>query len=153
MGKRLGCCCNYYFYGSCNRLRYADRGRKKDFEMNYITPQTALQLKAAGFPQPKPATGQHWYSRSQLGGPYLHYIQDGSSPVFAAGQPTPEWLAFAPAAEDILRAMPGIFVRYDAVKKVFVCGITGVWGEWGKAQHETLPEALALAYLNAHNPK
>jgi len=127
--------------------------------MTHVTPQTAAALKAAGFPQPlqTPAVGQVWYDTA--GTPYQITAADGERCDYVVGETLfiDRYLnggeVFAPAAEDILRAMPSISARYDAVKKAFVCEIAGVWGAWGKSHHESLPEALALAYLNAHNPK
>lgn len=126
--------------------------------MSHVTPQTAVALKAAGFPQPlqKSAIGQVWYNTA--GTPYHITAADGERCDYVVGEALfiGRYLfneVFAPTAEDILRAMPGISARYDAVKKAFVCEIAGVWGAWGKSHHESLPEALALAYLNAHNPE
>ena len=153
--------------------------------MSHVTAQTALQLKAAGFPQPKPAVGQVWYLGNNLKWVMSHDLDRpghfnmstiGSqfSASFAPGQQL-EYMAFAPAAEDILQQMPGVSIQYDDDGEIFICSISGVPGEMpgvsiqydddgeificsisgvpGESplsKHSFLSEALATAYLKIH---
>lgn len=122
--------------------------------MNHITPQTALQLKSAGFPQPKIGIDQCWYS-----GTRFFQITGTDSPLFIyeRSNELPEWLAFAPTAEDILQEL-------GAGWGILIVGITDgvpLWccyylesGEfsqhaWGKS----IAEACAVAYLTLHASK
>ena len=76
---------------------------------NIVTFETAKRLKEAGFPQPEPATGQHWYRQSG-GIAYIDFV-DSDGEVFALlngevkGCQNFESAIFAPSATDILREM------------------------------------------------
>lgn len=116
--------------------------------MSHVTPQTALKLKAAGFPQPKISINQCWYS-----GTRFFQITGTESPLFIyeRSNELPEWLSFAPTAEDILEHLPtscsvrkgiGFEVKHQYHQQ-----------EFALYKANTLVEALAKAYLNIFAPK
>lgn len=119
-------------------------------------PNAAYTLKAVGFPQPEPAIGQFWHLGENLKWVQSHSLERpgyfnmptiGSQ--FAASfspQEIAEFMAFSPADEDILKAIPGVSVWYEAEQKVFICAVAGVLGETLLSRNELLSEALAAAY-------
>ncbi len=133
-------------------------------KVRIFPPNTAYTLKAVGFPQPEPAIGQFWYLGENLKWVQSHSLErpgDFNMPTigsqFAASfspQEIAEFMAFSPADEDILKAIPGVSVRYEAEQKVFICGaVAGVLGDTLLSRKESLSEACAAAYLNLHAPK
>lgn len=119
--------------------------------MTHISSTTAHALKAANFPQPKIRVNQCWYS-----GHRFFQINDTASPLFIyeRSNELPDWLAFAPTAEDILRELPPRFcIFFLKEQNQFVCEHQDSYGR-SIAQYRasSSAEAAALAYLSLNPP-
>lgn len=102
--------------------------------MNYVTYETAVLLKEVGFPQPEPEFGQVWFSADR-------------SPFVVGGFDTPRFyddLVFAPTATDIMRALPGLSMRFHSHLKEWQ---TRYKKNETRRAHKEPAEACALAWL------
>lgn len=76
--------------------------------MNFVSYETAVRLKEAGFPQPKPMFYQLWYSpngESEIRLPYyISPLFGGASMIYNS--------VFAPTADDILHQLPDFALYY-----------------------------------------
>ena len=131
---------------------------------NTVSPPTAQRLKAAGFPQPEPESGQVWYEgqkayvlgkikQRQLHGVYLDGECFEACDINAMHDDI-----FAPTATDILRELGNDYVLwFDHSPKmvVFFCAKTGnSIREAGAPFPNANPaEAAALAWLEIHEKK
>ena len=125
--------------------------------MNIVTFETAVKLKAAGFPQPEPQRGQAWYFVT------WRQYQDGREQELAWDA---HWLrnnmhegkggvVFAPTATDILFHLNGHTLDYFHQRwRVKSPGYS--YSSFGRteyvagdiiSEHENSTEAAALAYL------
>lgn len=86
--------------------------------MNFLSHELCVQLKDAGFPQPKPDVGQFWYRVRYPDGEARHSVlcvitKRGLTPLDGLNSEfgDSDWV-YCPTIEDILREMPiecGIF--------------------------------------------
>ena len=111
---------------------------------NVTTHETSAALKAAGFPQREPETGQFWYDDSGvlvcIG---FSYDPGGSIARFK------QTFAFAPTAADILRELFGkLQFSHTASKWIYKSTRTGKF--WAS---DNPAEACALAWLELKKEK
>jgi hypothetical protein len=127
---------------------------------NYVTYETALRLRAAGFPQPKPQAGQMWYDPYDVEhivtsvdewhvnlaplSEVVNYTEEFDYPDF------PGVWRFAPGPAEILRELSDHVCGNNAGR--FWCG---KFEEDRASFHENLAEACAAEWLsiNKNNNK
>ena len=110
--------------------------------MNFVTYETAVRLKEAGFPQPKPMFYQLWYSPNGESDK-KHKLPYIIGPLFGAN--IIENSIFAPTAEDILRELKGF---YATCMIGDCCGVLQVGtNKMLGFSVENLSEALAEAWF------
>jgi len=124
---------------------------------NIVTFATAQRLKDAGFPQPKPESGQYWYHPHGQ----LYWIQSVEGEFCTVHAPnvsrqsgwivdTEGWI-FAPTATDILREIEFILNPLLLLEsgKWIVCYYAGVGNIVAITEkaHDNPTEAAALAWL------
>ena len=121
--------------------------------MNFVSYETAVRLKEAGFPQPKPMFYQLWYSpngESEIRLPYyISPLFGGASMIYNS--------VFAPTAPDILRELGSSFSMFfreeDKVfeperESVFIVTCDSLFVK--PNIHENPAEAAALAWFEAN---
>ena len=117
---------------------------------NIVTFATAQRLKDAGFPQPKPESGQYWYHPHGQ----LYWIQSVEGEFCTVHAPnvsrqsgwivdTEGWI-FAPTATDILREMPEHDLTFWHPQQTYYVEDTRNGIQW---TNNNPAEAAALAYL------
>lgn len=118
---------------------------------NHVTPATAQRLKNAGFPQPKFAFGQFWYSQNEQVNIYVRAARPNIETHHFVGETLTtqhykaDQVIYAPTATDILRQL-GEDVTLSYGHGYWLCGI--FCGE--DFTHENPAEAAALAWLSKH---
>jgi hypothetical protein len=126
---------------------------------NYVTYQTALRLRSAGFPQPEVARGVVYISERGLykfdrgiRNSVCHYLYaiDHHGWVSCPVEHFGETFCFAPGPAEILRELPGyVCGNNKGSQPLFWCGKV----EDSRASfHESLAEACAAEWL-IHNQK
>ena len=111
---------------------------------NFVSRQTAIALREAGFPQPTTVMhGQVWYSCHD--DPF--YID---SSIHKTGVPPYEWFAcypaYAPTTNKILQQIPSASLFFDVA--IWVCLITEPGSPWLIIEENEKPaEAVAAAWL------
>lgn len=139
------------------------------------TPATAARLKAAGFPQPAPATGQVWYVHrdavilsahpTTLSWLRMFYLSAGESTgkVFDIRKEVFSGHTFAPGVADLLRVLGGrACISEDSDKRFAVANNLRIKIDWEQISgtapdwqwfDENPAEALAAAWLSENgNP-
>ena len=114
--------------------------------MNFVTYETAVRLKEAGFPQPRPQLYQAWYWFDAGVRSALPYILTRSYSKIGEGD------VFAPTADDILRELPGFAICYleDFAANMVFCVFLRRHPEQFPTHHENPAEACALAWIEFH---
>lgn len=118
--------------------------------MNHVTFETAVRLRDAGFPQPElnNVLGHVFYDR--LGRKYLAVWQDNEDsnilmqPYLHNYSDLKNPMVFAPTATDIMRALPGISLRWHSFHRVWQ---TRYKRNENRQAHENPAEACALVWL------
>ena len=127
-----------------------------------VTFETAVRLKEAGFPQPKPDFGQVWHNPdfglfvvgAIIEGAALIFYEDGDY-IFKKEVPFFQECAFAPTATDILRELPGCILSVeDFYRDTLVVGLFYEVWKTGRllSDHANPAESAADAWLKL-NPK
>jgi len=129
---------------------------------NFVTYETALRLRAAGFPQPEPKAGQMWYDPYDVEhivtsvdewhvnlaplSEVVNYTEEFDYPDF------PGVWHFAPGPAEILLKLGPDF-QIGVQWKRFWCGrIAGESGEYA-THSESMAEACAQKWLLIHEKK
>lgn len=128
------------------------------------TYETALRLKQAGFPQPKPEVHQFWYGLIAQWDELLCLVgrwgQPGQKTLFSdryrnehTYESIKKWGTFAPSATDIMQVLGQDYVLwFDDSPKVmkWCCAKTSSTIHEASAPilHENAAEAAAAAFLN-----
>lgn len=142
---------------------------------NVVTYETAVKLKAAGFPQPEPQAGQFWYKKHPSTAITLDFVQsveynqEGEKQFYTLWVGTDDTggnfytiknhkLIFAPTATDILEQLPGYEIGFFPTAKdlYFLPGawsMRGLEDECPSAEHDNPAEAAALAWLKLNEKK
>lgn len=118
--------------------------------MNFVSYETAVRLKEAGFPQPEPRFFQAWYNPA---GDSVHKIPFIIEPAFR--RMIDEYSIFAPTAEDILRELPDFAMYYGEYfdsweSGFFVFDTLRRRPDQYPTHHENPAEACALAWIEFH---
>lgn len=127
-----------------------------------VTNETALRLKAANFPQPVPAAGQIWYDAFGVGRfvgskgrvIILFNWETGSRIRLSANSDFWAEAVYCPTAAEILPLLPSEY----CIELVFEGGFAvfrHTWDDTAPAEstHESMDEALALAWLKINEQK
>lgn len=137
-----------------------------------VTNETALRLKAANFPQPAPVVGQFWYENRNweqriffvsevqpigFGAAecVLTFLISGAATVVRSNSPF--WgthAVYCPTASEILLLLPSEY-RIESVSEGGVAVFRHTWDDTAPAEstHESMDEALALAWLKINEQK
>lgn len=112
---------------------------KTTHTMNFVSYETAVRLKEAGFPQPEPRFFQAWYNPA---GDSVYKIPFIIEPAFR--RLIDEYSIFAPTADDILRNLP----HPEDYKASFDGVLWHIQHYTGySTYHENFAEAAALMFL------
>lgn len=128
-----------------------------------VSDETAVVLKEAGFPQPKPQTGQYWWHKHPSRAKTLDFVQDVEIieknecfyTIWVGDEDTggnfyacnDHNLIFAPQAHDILEQMPGYLCAVERYSNGPV--VYEIWRHGALiAEGENIHEAAAKAYLS-----
>ena len=134
--------------------------------MNYVSYETAVRLKEAGFPQPEPAVGQSWFD--MYGKQFVLLRKDQTltwrfdfayflSATKFSDVKLPRGIVFAPTAEDILRELKRLVgehieVQMETYENEFVVRLFEdlPFGNFDTIleTNENPAEAAAQAFLN-----
>lgn len=127
--------------------------------MTHLSNPTAAALKAANFPQPAPAPGQFWYNLNGDLCCVIYSKQDWSFKIRYINSPNRGgWLEegkfiYCPTAEDILRELPMSYCLSRGEASWFCVDMSLSVYDNEAFEHESAPEACALALLAKNNPK
>jgi hypothetical protein len=141
------------------RRGFFDSRKTKSNMNNFVTYETALRLRAAGFPQPKPEAGQVWYDpyKTEMVITFVDEWHVNLVPLTEEVNFTEEYqrrhfpvpYLFAPGPAEILRELPDhVCGNNKSPQGGYWCGrIASVSASF----HENLAEACAAEWLQIHN--
>jgi len=127
-----------------------------------VTHQTAVRLKAANFPPPVPAASQIWYDAFGVGRfvgskgrvIILFNWETGSRIRLSANSDFWAEAVYCPTAAEIMPLLPSEYC-IEVVSEGGVAVFRHTWDDTAPAEstHESMDEALALAWLKIHEKK
>jgi len=125
---------------------------------NYVTFETAVRLKAAGFPQPEPEFGQVYFDVDGdrlIGLEKNFFFEKGLDAPSLISDNREMRLFFAPTDADILAELPENYGLFRRGEGFAVISLSHGEIDGTEAEHDNLAEAAALAWLalNEKNPE